>query len=58
MKTYIITTRSTVYSTYEIEADTEQEAREIMDTQYGVEPMTEWSEDTEVYEVETEEEEN
>jgi hypothetical protein len=46
-----------VYSTYEIEADTEREANETLAT-YGLEPMTEWSEDTEVYSIETEEEEN
>lgn len=57
MATYIITTRSTVYSTYEIEANTEGEAYETLAT-YGLEPMTEWSEDTEIYSIETEEEEN
>jgi hypothetical protein len=56
MKTYIITTRSTVYSVYEVEADTEQEAREIVDTQGGLESLNDWSEDTEIYAVETEEE--
>jgi hypothetical protein len=58
MAQYIITTRSTVYSIYEVEAGSEQEAREIVDNQYGLEPMNEWSEDTEVYSIETEEEEN
>ena len=57
MAQYIITTRSTVYSVYQVEADTEQQAREIMDTQYGVEPMNEWSEDTDVYDIEEQEEE-
>jgi hypothetical protein len=56
MAQYIITTRSTVYSTYEIEANTEGEAYETLAT-YGLEPMTEWSEDTEIYSIETEEEE-
>lgn len=56
MAQFIITTRSTVYSVYEVEADTEQQAREIMDNQYGLEPLNEWSEDTEIYYVETEEE--
>jgi hypothetical protein len=46
-----------VYSRYEVEAGSEQEAREIMDTQYGVEPMNEWSEDTDVYDIEEQEEE-
>jgi hypothetical protein len=46
-----------VYSVYEVEAGSEQEAREIMDTQYGVEPMHEWSEDTDVYDIEEREEE-
>ncbi len=57
MATYIITTRSTVYSVYEVEAGTEQEAREIMDKQYGLEPMNEWSEDTDVYDITEQEEE-
>jgi hypothetical protein len=55
MAQYIITTRSTVYSRYEVEADTEQQAREIMDKQYGLEPMNEWSEDTDVYDIEEQE---
>ena len=57
MAQYIITTRSTVYSIYEVEAGSEQEAREIMDKQYGLEPMNEWSEDTDVYDIEEQEEE-
>jgi hypothetical protein len=56
MNTYTITTRSTVYSTYEIEAETETEASEILQT-FGLEPMNEWSEDTEIYEIELEENE-
>jgi hypothetical protein len=57
MAQFIITTRSTVYAIYEVEADTEQQAREIMDNQYGLEPMNEWSEDTTIYDVEEETEE-
>jgi hypothetical protein len=57
MNTYTITTRSTVYSTYEIEAETETEASEILQT-FGLEPMNEWSEDTEIYEIELEENED
>jgi hypothetical protein len=45
-----------VYSTYEIEAETETEASEILQT-FGLEPMNEWSEDTEIYEIELEENE-
>ena len=56
MNRYTITTRSTVYSTYEIEAETETEASEILQT-FGLEPMNEWSEDTEIYEIELEENE-
>jgi hypothetical protein len=57
MAQYIITTRSTVYSVYEVEAGSEQEAREIMDKQYGLEPMNEWSEDTDVYDITEQQEE-
>jgi len=53
MKTYTITTRSTVYSRYEIEAETETEASEILQT-FGLEPMNEWSEDTEIYDIDEE----
>jgi len=56
MNRYTITTRSTVYSRYEIEAETETEASEILQT-FGLEPMNEWSEDTEIYEIELEENE-
>lgn len=55
MAQFIITTRSTVYAIYEVEADTEQEATETIAT-FGFEPMNEWSEDTEIYSIETEEE--
>ena len=57
MNRYTITTRSTVYSRYEIEAETETEASEILQT-FGLEPMNEWSEDTEIYDIDEELEEN
>jgi hypothetical protein len=57
MNTYTITTRSVLYCTYEIEAETETEASEILQT-FGLEPMNEWSEDTEIYEIELEENED
>jgi hypothetical protein len=56
MNRYTITTRSTVYSRYEIEAETETEASEILQT-FGLEPMNEWSEDTEIYDIDEELEE-
>lgn len=56
-KTYIVTTRSTLWCVYEVEATTEQEARNIVDTQYGLEPLNEYTEDTEIYDVEQENEE-
>jgi len=55
MAQYIITTRSTVYSIYEVEAGSEQEAREIVDNQYGLEPMNEWSENTHIDDIEEQE---
>lgn len=57
MAQFIITTKSTVYAVYEVEADTEQQARDMVDNQYGLEPMNEWSEDTDVYDIEEQEQE-
>lgn len=57
MARYVVTTRSTVYSVYEVEAETEQEARIWLDNQYNLEPMNERSEDTDIYDIELDEEE-
>ena len=56
MNTYTITMRSIQYSTYEIEAETEAEARKILDSQfYGdLIEIHSWTEDTEIYEIEEE----
>lgn len=50
MKTYTITTRSILYTTYEVEAETEADARKILDdARYdGLDETTSWTEDTEV----------
>jgi hypothetical protein len=60
MATYTITTTSTLYTTYEIEADTLEQAIHEAETADGLSELTSWTEDTEVYSVEeeTEEEEN
>jgi len=57
MNTYTITTKSELYCTYEIEAETKEEARKILDDSRYYSDLTEihsWTEDTEVYEVEEE----
>jgi hypothetical protein len=57
MNTYTITTRSVLYCTYEVEAETETEARKILDDSQFYTDLTEvhsWTEDTEVYEIEEE----
>jgi hypothetical protein len=59
MNTYTITTKSELYCTYEVEAETEAEARKILDDSQFYADLTEihsWTEDTEIYEVELEEE--
>jgi hypothetical protein len=59
MNTYTITTKSELYCTYEVEAETEAEARKILDDSQFYSDLTEihsWTEDTEIYEVELEEE--
>ena len=50
MNTYTITTRSTLYTTYEVEAENEAEARKILDDARYDELCedTSWTEDTEV----------
>lgn len=49
MKTYTITTRSILYTTYEIEAETEAHARRsILDNPQNHDPLCEETEDTEV----------
>ena len=60
MNTYTITMRSIQYSIYEIEAETEAEARQIVDGQfYGdLIEIHSWTEDTEIYEIELEENED
>jgi hypothetical protein len=52
--------RSIQYSIYEIEAETEAEARQIVDGQfYGdLIEIHSWTEDTEIYEIELEENED
>lgn len=54
MATYRITTRSTVYEVHEVEAESVEQAAEMVgeDTL-----LSAWSEDTEVYDVEVEEDE-
>ena len=57
MNTYTITMRSILYCSYEIEAETEAEARKILDDSQFYTDLTEihsWTEDTEVYEIEEE----
>ena len=59
MNTYTITTRSVLYCSYEVEAETEAEARQILEGSQFYSDLTEihsWTEDTEIYEVELEEE--
>jgi hypothetical protein len=59
MNTYTITTRSVLYCSYEVEAETEAEARKILEGSQFYSDLTEvhsWTEDTEIYEVELEEE--
>ncbi len=56
MATYTITTKSTLYTVYEIEADTEAEAREIVDTADGLCEQHSWTEDTHIDTVDTDEE--
>jgi hypothetical protein len=60
MNTYTITTRSVLYCSYEVEAETEAEARQIVDGSQFYADLTEihsWTEDTEIYEIEEEREE-
>ena len=56
MNTYTITMRSIQYSTYEIEAETEAEARKILDGQFysDLTEIHSWTEDTEIYEIDEE----
>jgi hypothetical protein len=48
--------RSIQYSTYEIEAETEAEARKILDGQFYSDliEIHSWTEDTEIYEIDEE----
>lgn len=48
MATYTITTKSTLYTVYEIEADTEEQARAIVDTADGLGEQHSWTEDTHI----------
>lgn len=58
MKTYTITTRSILYTTYEIEAETEAHARRsVLDNPHEHDPLSEETEDTEVAWVDEYEEE-
>lgn len=52
MATYIITTKSTLYTVYAVYADTEAEALEIVETTEGLCEMGSWTEDTETRYVE------
>ena len=52
MNTYTVTTKSTLYTVYEVEAGTEAEAKEIVDTAPFIESLNEWSEDTQVDSIE------
>ena len=54
---YTITTTSTLYTTYEIEADTLEDAKREVESADGLSELTSWTEDTEIYAIETEEEE-
>jgi hypothetical protein len=56
MATYTITTRSILYTVYEIEADTETEARAIVDTADGLGELHSWTEDTHIDTVDLDEE--
>ena len=60
MNTYTFTTRSTLYTTYEIEAENEAEAERLWDSARYEDDLCEthsWTEDTEVMWVEEEGEE-
>jgi hypothetical protein len=54
MTTYTITTTSTLYTTYEVEADTVEDARREVETADGMSELMSWTEDTEIYSIETE----
>lgn len=47
MPTYTVTVRSTLYVSYEIEAEDEAQAREIAETGDGLAEVHSWTEDTE-----------
>lgn len=51
MTTYTVTIRSILYASYEIEAETEAEARQIAETQSGLCEVHSWTEDTEIYDI-------
>jgi hypothetical protein len=57
MTTYTITTKSSLYTVYTVEADTEAEAREIVESSPDSNYLSEWSEDTHIAYVDMEEEE-
>lgn len=60
MNTYTVTTKSELYCTYEVEAATVADARKIVEDSQFYSDLTEvhsWTEDTEIYEVEEEGEE-
>lgn len=56
MAIYTITTTSTLYTTYEIEADTLEDAKREVELAPAMNELTAWTEDTEIYSIETEEE--
>lgn len=51
MTTYTVTIRSILYASYEIEAETEAEARQIAETESGLCEVHSWTEDTEIYDI-------
>jgi hypothetical protein len=54
MATYTVTMKSTLYTVYEIEAETELEALRITDDLEGLCEHNSWTEDTEVYDIDEE----
>jgi hypothetical protein len=57
VNTYTITTKSSLYTVYTVEAETEAEAREIVESSPDSNYLSEWSEDTHIAYVDMEEEE-
>jgi hypothetical protein len=56
VNTYTITTKSSLYTFYTVEAETEAEAREIVENSPDSNYLNEWLEDTHIVCVDMEEE--